>query len=285
MHGSKIRVQVSCMFSKSRDRNDKKIGKMMKVNETLNKNKDDFWLEKMDIKTRIIVLVLGMSFSAFVAKVFFSSLPFVLLSLPLGMIFWPVWKKHRVNKRKELFMTQYKDLLYYLSVSLSAGKSLESAFQDAAAALGTQYGHGSSDLMNELNLINSRLRLREPIEGLILELAEKTNVEDVGSLADVIGITKRTGGNLVEVMQHSVRILREKIEIRREMETSWAAKKLEQRLLCVSPVFLILIIRAGSGDFLDPLYSTMIGRLIMVTALALIIFGFLIGERLMKVKI
>jgi len=139
--------------------------------------------------------------------------------------------------------------------------------------------------MNELNLINSRLRLREPIEGLILELAEKTNVEDVGSLADVIGITKRTGGNLVEVMQHSVRILREKIEIRREMETSWAAKKLEQRLLCVSPVFLILIIRAGSGDFLDPLYSTMIGRLIMVTALALIIFGFLIGERLMKVKI
>ena len=73
--------------------------------------------------------------------------------------------------------------------------------------------------------------------------------------------------------------------IRREMETAWAAKKLEQRILCVSPVLLILMLRGGTDSFMAPMYETMAGRLIMTLALMMIVAGYAIGAHMMRQRI
>ncbi len=256
--------------------------------EKLNKQQTktvNYWVEPWRKGEAVLVFLLGAIFSAFIVWVFYASWFLLLPAIPIGFLALPFYKKIQAEKKKEHFLMQVKDMLYYLSVSLSAGKSLESAFVDASASLRMQYGQKTTNLLREIDSLNGRVRIREPVEVVLTELAEKTSLEDVRSLADVIAICKRTGGNLVEVMQHSVKILREKMDIHREMETAWAAKKLEQRILCVSPVFLVLFIKLGSGDFLDPLYTTVAGRMVMTLALVLVGVGFFIGEKVMKVKI
>jgi tight adherence protein B len=244
-----------------------------------------FWIRPMGLWEMLLSAMAGIAFAATVAYVFYADLRFVLASMPFGLLAIPLRNRQRLQRRRERFILQFKDMLYYLSVSLSAGKSLETSLSDAAAALVSQYGRGETELLTELAGINSRLGLREPVEGLLSELAEKTGMEDVRSFSDVVAVCRRSGGNLVEVMQHTVRILREKMEIGREMETAWASKRLEQRILCVSPVFLVLLIRLGSGDFMEPMYNTATGRVIMTVALGLVAAGFAIGERIMRVRI
>jgi len=244
-----------------------------------------FWDRPMAGREIVLSLIAGIVTVGFVGYVFYSRVPAVLALLPLGFAAVPLYARKRASDEKERFLLQFKDLLYYLSVSLSAGKSLQSSLLDASISLAAQYGRSDTLLMMELSSINERLAIREPVDLLLGELADRTGLEDVRSLADVVSVCRKSGGNLVEVMRQSVRILREKMEICREMETSWAAKKLEQRLLSVSPVFLILIVRMGSGDFMEPMYGTAAGRIIMTVALLMVVAGYVVGDRMMKVRI
>ena len=270
-----------------RQRNDIQLaGRMMlQVRRILSGKGLAFWNRPMAWQDVLLPAMAGAAFAGFIGYVFYSGLSAVLVAMPLGLAAVPVYGRRRAARERERFVLQFKDLLYYLSVSLSAGKSLESSLKEAARALSGQYGRDDSLLMVELASINRRLEIREPVERLLGELADKTGLEDVRSLADVVSVCRRSGGNLVEVMQQSVHILREKMEICREMETAWAAKKLEQRILCVSPMLLVLMVRMGSGDFMEPMYGTAIGRIVMTVALLMVIAGYCAGERIMRTRI
>jgi len=243
-----------------------------------------YWMERLSRQEWLCAAAVGMAFTVLVTQVFYAN-PWVSLStLPAGFAAIPLWMRHKARRKRERFMLQYRDMLYYLSVSLSAGKALEQAFQDGAEALAMQYGSGRCELTLEMRAMSERLRFREPVERVLGDLASRTGLEEIGSFAEVVAIARHAGGNLAEVVRRSVRVLREKIEVQQEMETAWAAKKLEQRLLCVSPVFLVLLVRAGSGDFMAPMYGTWSGRFIMTVALALVGAGYAVGERIMRAE-
>ncbi len=263
-----MKLDVSALFSGGRER-----------------KRPDPWLVPLKTHESLLAGLIGMGGAMLVAAVFYRDLAFVLFFAPLGLPAISLYAHKRATDRRELFLLQFRDLLYYLSAALAAGKALEPAFLDATASLSAQYGRGDTILLASLRHVHARMALRQPIETELAALAEETELEDVRSFADVIAVCRRSGGNLVEVMQQSVRVLREKMEIRREMETAWAAKRLEQRILCVSPVFLILLVRLGSGDFMDPMYQTPAGRLMMTLALGLICVGFMIGERIMRAQV
>ncbi len=243
---------------------------------------DAYWLDRLPHREWLCAAAAGMAFTVLVTQVFYASRVISMVALPAGFAAIPLWMRHKARRKRERFVLQYRDMLYYLSVSLSAGKALEQAFVDGADALALQYGSSRCELMQEMRAMSERLRLREPVERVLGDLAARTGLGEVAGFAEVVAIARHAGGNLVEVVRRSVRVLREQIEVRQEMETAWAAKKLEQRLLCVSPVFLVLLVRAGSGDFMAPMYETLSGRFIMTVALALVGAGYAVGERIMR---
>lgn len=245
---------------------------------------DAYWRDPLPLLESLGVAGIGMVFAGLVTQVFYANLPLTLITLPAGLAAIPCWSRHKARRKRERFMLQYRDMLYYLSVSLSAGKALEQAFLDGADALSAQYGTIRCEWTLELRGMAERLQLREPVEQVLGDLAARTGLEEIRSFAEVVAISRHAGGNLAEVVRRSVRVLREKIEVQQEMETAWAAKKLEQRILCVSPVFLVLLVRAGSGDFMGPMYATVSGRFIMTLALVLIAAGYVIGERIMRAE-
>ena len=219
------------------------------------------------------------------AHVFYACIPAMLAAAPFGLVAIPIWRARCATRRRERFEIQFQDMLFFLSSSLSAGKSTESAFVESADYLGAQYGRERTELLAELQLFSGKLALREPIERLLADLARRTELDDIRILSEVISISKRSGGNLVEVIQQSVRVLREKMGIRREMETAWASKKLEQRILGISPVLMILMLRGGTDSFMAPMYETLTGRLVMTLALMMIVAGYWLGAHMMRQRI
>lgn len=250
------------------------------------KKKSKYWDEALKPLEIIAAVAAGLCISSLIAWLFYDHIAAVVLLSPFSFISIIVWRKYKATKRRDCFILQYKDFLYYLSVALSAGKSLEYAFKDAEKSLLTQYSIvDKSDLIVELNHIIERVHLRVPIELLLDELATRTELTDLKSFAEVISICRKSGGNLVEVVQSAIRILREKIATCNEIETNLLAKKLEQRILGVAPLFIILMIRATSGEFIAPMYESLAGRTIMTIALVLICFGFWLGAQMMKIKL
>lgn len=200
-------------------------------------------------------------------------------------LFYPVLKKKQlIEKRRNVLRLQFKDLLYYLGASLSAGKSVEQAFIQAHGILKNLYPGKTSDIVNETGLILKRLQMNENIEYIIKDFAIRSGIEEVHHFADVFSVCKRTGGNLVEIIRTTSRMISERIEIKQEIETGLAAKKQEQRILSVSSVIMVIFISSMGGDLMEPMFVTVPGRVIMTFSLVLICSGILISNRIMNIR-
>lgn len=233
----------------------------------------------------IITLLLAMGFFFMVGMIFYDNLVISLVLSGLGISYIPGRIKDLIKKRKELLKLQFKDALYFVSVSLSAGRSFEMALVDAERTLENVYPDKNADILMELELINARVMMNIPVEQALNDLAKRSHIEEIKNFADVFSISKRAGANLVEVIKNTSSLIREKIEVKNEIENFIAGKKLEQKILSLTPFVLVFVIKATSSDFLSPLFDTMPGRTVMTIALLMLLAGFLISKKIMNIEV
>ncbi len=239
---------------------------------------------RYDTREWLLYAGIGAGVMGLVGWVFYRNGFIVLIASLLGLFYPRLKKKDLMEKRRNVLRVQFKDLLYYLGAALSAGKSVEQAFVQVHTILMSLYPGKRSDIVRETKLILGRLQMNENIETLLKDFAVRTGIEEIHHFADVFSVCKRTGGNLIDVIRTTATMISERIEIRQEIETALAGKKQEQRLLTLSPVALILFISAMSKEFMDPLFSTAAGRVIMTISLLTIGLGAFISGRIMNIK-
>lgn len=232
----------------------------------------------------LLYAAIGAVTMAVTAWVFYKNTAFVLICSAAGLFYPVIKKKQLVEKRRNVLRLQFKDLLYYVGASLSAGKSVEQAFVQAHKTLENLYPGENSDIVNETGLIIKRLQMNENIESILKDFAERSGIEEIQHFADVFSVSKRTGGNLVEIIRTTTRMISERIEIKQEIETSLAAKRQEQRILSLSSVAMVLFISIMSGEFMEPMYTTAAGRAIMTFSLILMGSGVIISNRMMNIR-
>lgn len=245
----------------------------------------DYRTYEMKLQELILTLIVAMGACFVIGLIFYENIIISLVLSFAGVFYIPVHKKELLRKRKDILRLQFKDALYFISVSLSAGKSLEMAVFDAFQSLRGMYPEDNTDIMVELNIIKQRLLMNEPIEKCFLDLAQRSDIEEIRSFADVIIIAKRSGANLVEVIRTTSVTISEKVEIQQEIVTMIAGKKLEHRVLCIMPFVLVFFLKTSSPGFLDPLIHTPIGNIIMTIALLMIAAGILLGKKIMRIEV
>lgn len=233
----------------------------------------------------VITLVLAMSFCFCVGLIFYDNVALSALLSLAGIFYIPVRKKEQLRKKKEILHLQFKDALYFLSVSLSASKSFETALVDTHKALAGIYFDLDCDMLKELEIMNGRILMNEPVEKVFYDLAERSEIEDIKSFADVIMISKRAGANLVEVIKNTSATIREKVEIHQEIENLIASKKFEQKVMTVMPFGMVFFLKSSNSDFLEPLMITAYGHVIMTVALVMILIGHLISQKVMRIEV
>lgn len=233
----------------------------------------------------IITLILAMGACFAVGLIFYENLILAAFFSLVGILYIPFRKKEQLVKKKEVLTIQFKDTLYFLSVSLSAGKSIETAMLDTYKTMLGIYPDKNSDIIKELEIINQKILMNEPIEKIFFDLAQRSKIEDIKSFADVIMISKRAGGNLIEVIKNTSDTIREKVEIQNEIENLITGKKFEQKVVSIVPFGLVLFLKSSGSGYLEPLMTTSFGHIIMTIALAMILLGLIISQKIMKIEV
>ncbi len=239
----------------------------------------------MKLKELAITLLLAMGFCFLVGLIFYENLFLSAMLAMAGIFYIPIRKKEQLRKRKEVLNLQFKDALYFMSASLSTGKSLETALLDAHKALAGIYPDPDCDIIREFEIMNGRSMMNEPVEKVFHDLADRSGIEDIKNFADVLLISKRAGANMVEVIKNTSATIGEKVEIRQEIETILAGKKMEQKIMTIMPFAMVFFLKTGSEDYLAPLMSTAYGHVIMTIALLMICLGQLISQKIMRIEV
>lgn len=231
-----------------------------------------------------LISILGAGTLLFVfAYVFYQN---VILSIFIALfaVRYPkIRTKQMIKKRKKKLLLQFKDMLYSLSSSIGSGSSPERAISLTLTDMENQYDEDTF-IVKELRLMEQKISMNENIEDVFLDLAQRSGVEDIYTFANIFEISKQTGGNLIEIMRHTVNVIADKIEIKREMDTLISGQKMEQKVLTIIPVVLMLFMTHFSKDFMEPMFHSITGRVISTISLAIILVGNLWAKKIADVE-
>ena len=82
-----------------------------------------------------------------------------------------------------------------------------------------------------------------------------------------------------------VQVAHSKNNIKEEINVAINDKKLEQRIMTVIPLFLIGYISMASPGFLDIMYKSIMGNIVMTVCLIVYLLAYLWSEKIVKVSI
>ena len=212
----------------------------------------------------------------------------VILSALLALLCvkWPPMRvKQIIAKRHTQLTTQFKDMLYSLSSSLSAGKSVETGLKECLQDLRIIYPDDDTYIIQEISYIVRGVEMNETIEDMFGQFSERAHDEDIENFVDIFRTCKRTGGDMVQVIKNTSQTIGEKIETKQEIETMISGKKFEFKALMLMPVALILLLSLTSADYMEPVFTTFVGHAVMTVAIAMFAVAYLVGNKIMTIKI
>lgn len=233
------------------------------------------WLEYL-LRVSVITGIIG--------YLFYSSVRAVILVVPIGIWQYRAMRKQKGKEQKRRIAMQFQSLMEDIVTSLTAGYSLERAFYETKKDLALVYPE-SAEIFGELDWILSGLECNIPIEELLKDFGERSGNEDIMNFANVIRAAKKSGGNLIHIIQKTVHSITDKMAVEEEITTMIAAKRLEQKIMLVMPYGILGYLRLTNGEFLMVLYHNGMGVCMMTVFLAGIYLAGLWAERIMDIQI
>ena len=149
---------------------------------------------------------------------FYKNIWMLLLAVPLPVLYLKWKKKQLIRERKRRLNYQFRDALNSMSVAVQAGYSVENAVSACVRDLEQLY-EKNADIAREFRYIENQQKVSVPVEDLFLDLGKRCRVEDIENFASILYTAKRSGGDLGNVIQKVARMLGDKIDVKKEIES------------------------------------------------------------------
>ena len=88
-----------------------------------------------------------------------------------------------------------------------------------------------------------------------------------------------------KVIQKVARMVGDKIDVKKEIEATLAAKKSEQMIMSLMPVGIIAYLKLTSPGFLDTLYGNPFGVCTMTVCLGIYAAAYWMGKKIVDIEV
>lgn len=200
-----------------------------------------------------------------------------------GKFFVPICTKTLQEKNVEKLRTQFRDMLDSLTTSLNAGMNVTDSFLNVYEDMKVQYDENAF-IIKELEVIIAGIHNNIDIEDVLMDLGERSGIDDIKSFANVFKLSYRKGGNLKEIIRNTHSIISEKMEIEEDIKSMVSSNKMEQNMMTVMPVGIVGMIKLMSGDF-GANFATGIGIISTTIGVVIFIISYVLGKSILDIKV
>ncbi len=243
----------------------------------------DYAIYKFSVKECLRLVGEWILIAGMVAYFFYQSWIVFAVLLCLTVFYIRFRRKDYIRERKWRVTLQFKDALVMVSANLRSGNSVENAFRKSCAELEQMHGL-SCEMAQEFRAIGRGLDNSLVLENMLLDLAKRTQIEEIADFAEIFSIAKRTVGNLREIIADTGGAIGEKIEMRRELRILIASKQLEHKIMCLVPFLIIGYISFTSKGYFDSLYHNFSGFCIMTACLVVYLGALWWGKKITDIS-
>lgn len=197
------------------------------------------------------------------------------------------YSKSVVRKRKGRLRMQFKEFLEIVSISISggSGRSMENSIVDSLRELRMIFNQ-DSDIVREIALIVSDYEQAGiPMSKGFAELGERSEIDDIVSFAAIYRTIEGKTSDFGYIIAQTRDIIKDKVEIMMEIETSIMSAKSEAYMMLILPLVLVVVMSAMGSGFLDSLFTTVIGRGAATVGVICTFVSYVIATRAAEIEV
>ncbi|MCP2250987.1 VWA domain-containing protein [Lentzea aerocolonigenes] len=196
----------------------------------------------------------------------------------LGWLATALVMKMRTSKRRAAFADQLPDVLQLIASSLRSGFSLAQSI-DAVVRDDTQPTAG------EFSRALAATRIGAELEDALDLVALRMRSADLSWVVMAVRIQRQVGGNLAEVLMTTVTTMRDRSQTRRHVRALSAEGRLSAYVLVGLPIGLAAFLFWIRPEYMRPLYTTLIGIVMLAFAAVMVVLGSLWMRKLVRVEV
>jgi tight adherence protein B len=185
---------------------------------------------------------------------------------------------YMVERRIKAYQSQMVDALTLLANGIRAGLSVPQS-------LGMVVDEMPNPVSQEFNLILQQNKIGVPLEECFDNLASRIPTEDNDMFVSSINILRETGGNLAEVFDTIVDVIRERVRLQQKIDTYTAQGMFQGATIFSMPFAIGLIYFASDPDSVIPLFTTPLGIFLTIVALLFDLAGGFVILKVVKIKV
>ncbi|MDB4261616.1 type II secretion system F family protein [bacterium] len=246
----------------------------LKVDRTL---KNIFYMD-YDAKVFVSLKFIGSIVALLIGLFMMNSLVFgVFLASIIYLI--PGYLLNRVVKsRRGRLEDQTADVMTAFSACIKSGMTLNEAIDEIATTM-------RAPISEEFQLIGDRIDRGETIISALRAADSRIQVPRLSLIFQSVIVSQERGGQLASLMDQLSESTREIQRVEERVKTETAGLVLSARIMVMMPVVICGLLYIADPEQVTMLFTTVVGNIILVVAIALDIGGFLIMQKLIDLDV
>lgn len=252
----------------------------------------DYILQKFEIMhievkpSRVTIGLLSMSFGlgifvfgcfAIFGKFFIGAV----LGAIVSVVGWKVPRplvNYMEQRRVAAYQGQMVDALSLLANGIRAGLSMPQS-------IGMVVDEMPAPVSQEFNLILQQTRIGVPIDEALENLTKRVKTQDNEMFVTSVNILRETGGNLAEVFETIVAVIRERIRLQQKIDTYTAQGMFQGLVIFAMPYAQIVINGSSDPDYLRIMFTTPLGIVCFLLIVGLSCTGLYVIHKIVQIKV
>jgi tight adherence protein B len=165
-----------------------------------------------------------------------------------------------------------------MSRGLRAGHSIAAVMEMVGNEIADPVG-------TEFRVLHKEQSLGLPIREAIMNFVARVPLDDMRFLATAILLQKESGGNLVQILDKTSGVLRERARLRGQLKIYTAQGRITGWILCAAPFLMFGLISITNHQYLKPLFTDPLGLKMVYGGLGLMVIGILLIRKIIDVKV
>jgi tight adherence protein B len=230
-------------------------------------------IRQADSSTTVATLILsslGLFFSGYVIAWFFAPMVLIDIAVGVGLSCLPYGIiSLKRSRRTAAFNAVLAESIDMLARGLRAGYSLVGAIEMLSE-------NAQEPAASEFREIFKQQNLGMPLREALMQILYRVPSLDLRVLVTAILVQKDTGGNLTEILDRTVFVIRERQRIQGEIRTHTAQGRLTGWILSALPVVMLVLVNLVNPGYSSILLHDPLGHKIIYISLTMLIVGSLI---------
>ena len=182
------------------------------------------------------------------------------------------------DRRLASFNQKLPDALDLISRALRAGHSISAAIEIVAE-------EGVEPLRSEFAEVYKQQNFGIPHRDALLQLGRRVPSTDLQVVITAMLVQKETGGNLVEILERTTGVLRDRLRIQGELRTRTAQGRLTGWILGLLPIVMFCLISLTNPGYTNILINDPVGRKLAYLGVGMMAIGGLIIRKIIRIRV